>query len=518
MRLAVAGYAHETNSFALEQNNSLDAQVHAGEALVAHTHPKSFIGGFLEVAARQADVEVVPTVQVRPVHGGLIAAGVFEHYRTMILTELRRAADAAPLDGVYLALHGAMTVGAPYTDGEGELLRAVRETVGDIPIVATYDFHAIMSEVECSILAAAFPNDTNPHIDGYERGMEAAECLVRTVRGEVRPVTRRVLIPIIGPNIGQSTWNPVPEAEQRLPLYQLNLERAELERTPGIINLTILGGYGYADTPDSRMSVVATADGHPALAERLAKQMARRVWERRHDIVNVRPILPVDRGVQLAIDRTASIDRPDGPVILVDLGDDPGSACPADGSVVLESLIRLGARDCAITIRDAPAVRAAQKVGIGGRFEMAVGASIDQRFYQPVPISGVVKALDDGKYMICGPTHGGWGRDVNRAAWREAAVGARAVVRVGDKIDVILSERRTGKDRDFFKSAGILMEEKRILAVKSNQAHRASFDSIAASTIDLATPGVSTVDYATLPYQYVRGPLWPIDTSFTWEP
>ncbi|MDQ3703163.1 MAG: MlrC C-terminal domain-containing protein, partial [Chloroflexota bacterium] len=229
-------------------------------------------------------------------------------------------------------------------------------------------------------------------------------------------------------------------------------------------------------------------------------------------------ILPVDRGVRLAIDRSARIDRPDGPVILVDLGDDPGSACPADGSVVLESLIRHGARDCAITIRDAPAVRAAQKAGIGGRFEMAVGASIDQRFYRPVPISGVVKALDDGKYMICGPTHGGWGRDVNRAAWREAEVGARAVVRIGDKIDVILSERRTGKDRDFFKSAGILMEEKRILAVKSNQAHRASFDSIAASTIDLATPGVSTVDYATLPYQYVRGPLWPIDTSFTWEP
>jgi microcystin degradation protein MlrC len=149
---------------------------------------------------------------------------------------------------------------------------------------------------------------------------------------------------------------------------------------------------------------------------------------------------------------------------------------------------------------------------------MAVGASVDQRFYRPVRITGVVKSLDDGKYMVCGPTHGGWGREVNRAAWREADVGPRAVVRVGDKIDVIFSEERTGKDRDFFKSAGILMEEKCILAVKSNQAHRASFDSIAASTIDLATPGVSTVDYATLPYQYVRGPLWPIQTDFTWEP
>jgi microcystin degradation protein MlrC len=205
-------------------------------------------------------------------------------------------------------------------------------------------------------------------------------------------------------------------------------------------------------------------------------------------------------------------------VILVDLGDDPGSACPADSPVVLESLIRHGARDCAVTIRDAPAVEACHRAGVGATVELEVGGSIDRRFYQPLKLTGTVKSLDDGVYMICGPTHGGWGREVSRAAWREARVGKRAVLRVGEKIDVILSQRTTGKDRDFFKSAGILMEEKRILAVKSNQAHRASFDSIAASTIDLATPGVSTVDYATLPYRYARTPLWPIRTDFTWEP
>jgi microcystin degradation protein MlrC len=518
MRLAVAGYAHETNSFALEQNDALDAAVDTGEEIVARAHPKGFVGGFLEGARRHPDVEIVPTVQVHPVHGGLIRADVFEHYRGMIGRALRRAAEVGPLDGVYLALHGAMTAEAPYTDGEGSLLQAVREAVGDVPIVATYDFHAIMSEVECGILAAAFPNDTNPHIDGYERGLEAADCLVRTARGEIRPVTRRVPVPIIGPNIGQSTWNPVPAEEQRLPLYRLNLVRAELERTPGILNLTILGGYGYADTPDTRMSVVATADGDPALAERMAKELARQLWERRRDLVDVRPILPVDEGVRLAMERTASPDRPDGPVILVDLGDDPGSACPADSPVVLESLIRHRARDCAVTIRDEAAVAAAHRLGVGAAFDMEVGAGIDRRFYQPVRITGVVKSLDDGTYTVCGPTHGGWGREVNRAAWREAHVGPRAVVRVGGKIDVIFSPRHTGKDRDFFKSAGILMEEKRIVAVKSNQAHRASFDSLAASTIDLATPGVSTVDYASLPYRYVRGPLWPIQTDFTWEP
>ena len=526
MRLAIAGYAHETNSFALEQNDALDAQVATGQEIVERAHPKSFVGGFLE-AARSAGVEVVPTVQVHPIHGGLIRARVFEHYRRQIGDALRRARQEGGVDGVYLALHGAMTVAAPYTDGEGALLQEVREAVGDVPIVATYDFHAIMSDLECSIVAAAFPNDTNPHIDGYERGLEAAECLVKTVRGEWRPVTRRVAIPIIGPNIGQSTWNPLPEEERRLPLYQLNQVRAELERTtPGIINLTILGGYGFADTPDTSMAVVATADaahaahaaaGAPDLAERMARTLARKVWERRQDLLDVRPILPVDEGVRRAMALTEPLDRPDGPIVLVDLGDDPGSACPADSPVVLEALLRLGARDAAVTIRDAPAVEACHRAGVGATLTLGIGGSVDRRFYRPVHVTGTVRSLDDGVYMICGPTHGGWGREVNRAAWREAPVGPRAVLRTGDRIDVILSQRSTGKDRDFFKSAGMLLEEKRLVVVKSNQAHRASFDSLAAGTIDLATPGVSTVDYTTLPFKYLRRPMWPIDREFNWE-
>ncbi len=522
MRLAIAGLAHETNSFALEQNTELDAQLLVGQEIIERAHPKSFIGGFVE-AARQPGIELVPAVQVHPIHGGLIGARAFEHYRDLIVNALREAQRNGGLDGIYLALHGAMTIQEPYTDGEGSLLEALRLAVGEaVPIVATYDFHAIMSAQECSLLAAAFPNDTNPHIDGYERGLEAAECLIKTVRGEIRPVTWRVPVPIIGPNIGQSTWSPVPDEERRLPLYQLNLRRAELERTtPGLINLTILGGYGYADTPDTSMAVVATADaarGDLGAAQRAARELARQVWERRHEILEVRPIHAVDDGVRLAIERSAPIDRPAGPIILVDLGDDPGSACPADSPVVLEALLRLGAQDAAVTIRDAAAVEACHRAGVGATLDLEVGASIDRRFYRPIRLRGTVKSLDDGVYMICGPTHGGWGREVNRAAWREANVGPRAVLRTGNKIDVIFSQRTTGKDRDFFKSAGMLMEEKRIIAVKSNQAHRASFDSIAAGTINLATPGVSTVDYLTLPYRYLRRPMWPIDRRFDWQP
>lgn len=507
MRVAVAGMYHETNTFALEHNDKLDAHLKVGDDVINKSHPKSFIGGFVE-GMQGSGIEVVPAVEVRFHHGGLVHADVFEHYRDMIVDALKAA---QPLDAVYFALHGAMACEDPYRDAEGELLRATKEALGDVPIVATYDFHAIMSEAETHLLAAAFPNDTNPHIDGYERGLEAAECTIRMLRGEIRPVTRRVAIPIVGPNIGQSTWAHIPEQEQQLPLYQLNLVREEMEKRPGIINLTILGGYGYADTPDSSMSVIATTDGDPQLAEEAARELALKVWEKRYDILNVRKIYPVDEGVRMAMEAEK------GPIILVDLGDDPGSYCPADSPVVLESLLRLGARDACLTIRDPNVVKAGMEAGVGATLDMEFGAAIDQRFYKPLRLKGVVKSIDDGNYMIMGPTHGGWGREVNPEDFREANVGPRVVVRFDNKIDVIFSNGRTGKDRDFFKSAGILLEEKKIIVVKSNQAHRASFDPVSAGNIELDTPGVSSVRYAELPFKHMRRPMFPLDQDFEWD-
>ena len=505
MRIGIASLWHETNTFAVEQNDTMDTvHIQRGETLLG-SQPKSFIGGFV-AGAKRRDIELVPTVGIGFAHGGIIHAEVYQRCRDMIVTGLQ---EAGPLDGIYFALHGAMVAETPYTDAEGELVRGARQVLGDIPIVGTYDFHTIMSDKEAEALVP-FPNNTNPHIDGYERGLEAAECLLEMLDGKIDPVTQRVFVPIIGPNIGQSTWSHLPEEEQGLLLYQLNEKRAEMEKISKVINITILGGYGYGDSPDAGMSIVATTNGDPELAKRLAHELATDLWEQRERLKTVRPIQSIDAGVKMAM------ADPRKPILLVDLGDDPGSACPADSPAVLESLLRCGAQDCALTIRDAEVVRAGIAAGVGAELNITVGGKIDQRFYQPLKVTGQVKSIDDGRYMICGPTHGGWGREVNEETFREANVGNRVVLRIGNKIDVICSQRRTGKDRDFFKSAGILLEEKQILVVKSNQAHRASFDPVVAGTIELDTPGVSTVDYASLPYRYLRRPIWPIDETMQW--
>jgi microcystin degradation protein MlrC len=507
MRIGIAAFSHETNTFAIEHNDAMDkVHIRKGQELLEGAHPKSFIGGFSESAA-SSGAEIVPTVGIGFAHGGLIHADIFEQCTSLIVKSLM---EAAPLDGIYLALHGAAVAEDPHTDAEGNLVRAIRDIYKNIPIVATYDFHAIMSEYEAESLVP-FPNNTNPHIDGYERGIEACECLVRKLKGEIQPITRRVLVPIIGPNIGQSTWSHLPDQEAQLPLYKLNVKREEIETLPGVLNVTILGGYGYGDSPDVGMSILATTDNDPALADRVARELALDLWKMREELLSVRPVHSIDKAVEMGM------ARDEKPVLLVDLGDDPGSACSADSPAVLESLIRLNASDCVLTIRDSEVVQAGMEAGVGKTLTMDVGGRIDQRFYSPVPVTGHVRSVDDGNYMILGPTHGGWSRNVTREAYREANVGPRVVLRIGDKIDVVFSTNRTGKDRDFFKSAGIILEEKQIIVVKSNQAHRASFDPIVASTIEVDTPGASTVDYSRLHYLHMNRPIWPIDRDMVWE-
>jgi microcystin degradation protein MlrC len=508
MRIGVAGLWHETNTFAVETNDTLDsATVTRGADVLAAAHPKSFIGGFID-GVDGSGATLVPVAVIRFENGGLVRREAFEGACKVIVGGLR---DAAPLDAIYIDLHGAMIAEDPYNDAEGELVRAIREVYPDTPMVGTYDFHAIMSDYETRQIVP-FPNNTNPHIDGYERGIEAAGCLRAWLAGEIDPVTERVFVPILGPNIGQSTWAHSPDEEERLPLYQLNLRRAEMEETPGVVNITILGGYGYGDSPDAGMCILATTDGDRALARRMASELASELWTRRDEIRTVRQIYAIDTGVRMAL------ERDDQPILLVDLGDDPGSATPADGPDILHSLIRLDAYDCALTIRDANAVRAGMEAGVGATVSLPIGASIDQRFYRPVHITATVKAIDDGAYTICGPSHGGWGREVTREAWQRVNVGARVVMRMGDNIDVIFSQYSTGKDRDFFRSAGVQLEDKKIIVVKSNQAHRASFDPIVAATIELDTPGVSTVNYSRLPYRHLRTPIWPIDPDMEWSP
>jgi len=142
MRIGVAGFYHETNTFALEANDKHDADVRIGEDVFTKAQKKSFIEGFKE-GAKSNNLELVPTVDVHFIHGGIIKKVIYEHYRDMIVSQLK---EVKPLDAIYFGFHGAAVAEYPYHDAEGEILRELRKEFNNIPFVGTYDFHAIMSD------------------------------------------------------------------------------------------------------------------------------------------------------------------------------------------------------------------------------------------------------------------------------------------------------------------------------------------------------------------------------------
>jgi microcystin degradation protein MlrC len=178
-RVGVVAFIHETNTFAAEQNDSMDSVgITRGQAMLSDLHPKSFIGGFREVTEQaQHPIELVPGVSIGFSKGGLISRGVFEECLREIITALR---DMDDLDGVFFSMHGAAVAEVPFTDAEGVLIREARKLLGDsLPMVATYDFHAISSRWENEQGAVPFPHDTNPHIDAYEQ--VTTPCKIPTV-------------------------------------------------------------------------------------------------------------------------------------------------------------------------------------------------------------------------------------------------------------------------------------------------------------------------------------------------
>ena len=189
MRIAIGQLMEESNTFVRQQadlEHFRNNQLLRGDDVVTKLRgTRVEVGGFLEALGR-AGAEVVPTIAANCVSSGAVPRKTFETLKAELL---ERLAAAGPLDGVLLALHGAMVLDdAP--DGEGELLAAVRAQVGpSVPVVATLDLHATITPRMVEEADALVGYDTYPHIDLYETGVKAARLLLATVRGEVHPVT-----------------------------------------------------------------------------------------------------------------------------------------------------------------------------------------------------------------------------------------------------------------------------------------------------------------------------------------
>jgi microcystin degradation protein MlrC len=488
MRVATLGFHHESNTFApvpasLEQ--FLASGPDEGDGLIAkYAGSQATLAGFIEAAAADADVELVPLVYFDLNPMGAITTEALDIIIARLLTALD---DGGPWDAILLALHGA-AASEVHRDADGEVLERVRQLVGaSVPIGITYDMHANVSARMVELATVVNIYMTNPHLDPRLRARQCADLIFRVVRGEIRPVMVIEKPPLAVNILRQGTSDS--------PMKELVALAAEAATRPGVLSVSIAEGFPYADVEEMGMAFLAVTDADAELAGEIARELARAAWE-------VRPEL---EGDGIAIDEALrhAAQSAAHPVVLLDVGDNVGAGSPGDSTHVLAAAQRLGVGGLFHSLCDPASVAACADAGVGATVELEVGGKTDDLHGNPVAIRGVVQMLDDGKFEDTGPTHGGF---------RFYDAGPRALVHTDDDHMVLLTSRPRGNtSRQELVSAGLDPLTQPIIVAKGVHSPRATYEPIAAEMIYLNTPGSTSADISALEYKYRPRPMFPYE-------
>jgi microcystin degradation protein MlrC len=427
------------------------------------------MGGFVKVAREHAGVELVgiesPLWPKTGTGSGWITEEAYGHFIGKIVAELKAG---GPWHGVYLALHGAMGVrGVPKP--EADIARRVREVVGRGAFIAgTFDPHGNEDEEFLKQSDFAFCVKYFPHYDSRLQGERAARMLIRAIRGDYKPTTVTVKVPILTATVLQWTGaSPWMDLVQRALVWEA--------REPDLY-MNVFFGFPFADVPDVGMTVQCMTNANPDLARKAADDVAAWAWRRRKDLLNTATVHPIPEGVKLAKEAVA---RGAWPVVLADHSDRSGSA-----TWILEQVIKQDLEGVLFaTIADRKAIEAVQAKGLkaGDPFDMAVGGLADESAGQPVRVVGKVAAVVRAAGRV----------------WVGVAFGRGNVLLLSEYLTQIMDPKDLNFPIDSFK----------VFAIKSRVHFRRGFDDSGfAKTILLVEPEqpfLGTVRLDALPYKNV---------------
>jgi len=362
--------------------------------------------------------------------------------------------------------------------------RRVRELVGpDFPVVVTHDYHGNVPPQLVEDATALIIYKTCPHIDQRERGLQAAELITRTVRGEVRPVSSiakpELVYNIAFHNTNMRPMKPVMDAA------------IELEGQPGILATSVAAGYQYADVPWMGPCIVVVADGDQELADREAQRLADLMWSLRDELL---PAIPKPaEAVKMSI---ASEEKP---VSMMEMGDNIGGGSAGDSTFVWEELLGQGANGWVLALYDPEAVAASAAAGIGAQLTLPVGGKVDDEHGPTLTVEGTVRTLHDGKFIETEVRHGG-GRN-----WDQ---GLTAVLETRGGLLVLDSLRTPPMSFNQLRSVGIMPEQHEIFVAKGSVAPRAAYEPVSARIIEVDSGGATSISRPPEEFQLARKGLY----------
>ena len=354
LRIGIGGLWHETNTFApglTTIQDFVDYRLADGPRAVrdALAGTATEIGGAL-VACGELGYEPVPFFYAGAVPGPTIAADA----RALLWEQFLAALEQAlPLDGVLLALHGAM-VAEDVEDPESDLIEQVRERTGSVPIAVVLDLHANPGDGLVAEADIVLAYETYPHTDAAERAAEAVRLLGDTIEDEIAPL-------VAGRRLALLTC-PLVQATAEEPMASLLVAARRVRARPGVAAVSLLPGYAYADVERLGFAVVVTGEG--AAASNAADELSGAVWASRDAF---RPALAsVDDAVAQAL-------RSDEPIVLAEVADNVGGGAPGNATQLLGALVEADARGAVAVLHDPAAAATAAAAGEGNDVEVEAG-------------------------------------------------------------------------------------------------------------------------------------------------
>ncbi|HVY16577.1 MAG TPA: M81 family metallopeptidase [Rhodopila sp.] len=503
-RIALLGFSIECNRFApiATETDFVTRTLIAGAEMVreARSPAPRMLGempGFIAAMDAAGPWEPLPSVLAMAEPNGPVEQGFFDRLMAQWEADLTAAGR---IDAVYAVLHGAGLTTDDH-DPEGTLLRMVRRVVGpSVPIVATYDLHANVADADVTTLNAFIGYRTNPHLDMRERGAEAAAMVRRLLDGQ-KTYLAHIRLPIVPPTVTQLTGK---DATNRPYGELIDLGQQRMRQPPyagRVLNVSVMGGFAFADTPFNGLTVVVTATDQDA-ADGLAREIAEAGWARR---AKFRPMLTsLEDAVRLARD-TAS------PLIFADVADNPGGGGRGNTMAILQAFHQAGVTGALVGVIHDPALaREAFGLGVGAAFTARFNRDGGDAFSKPFSAPAVVKSVRDQ------PIRG------RRGIYADNTLdtGPSAAIALDGITVVVLSNRYQCADPMFFEAFGLDIAAARVVVVKSRGHFRGGFDEFFRheQVIEVDAPGLTSPILSRFAWRYMPRPVLPIDDHAEWNP
>jgi microcystin degradation protein MlrC len=458
------------------------------------------LGGMLEVLRDRACTPV-PLLWASCPPGGSLTIECYEDLREELLASLR---TALPVAGVLLPLHGAAVFADPGggCDLEGDLITRIRALVGPkVPIVATLDLHAHITQAMVSNADALLAWETYPHADAYSTGERGARLLVDTLTGKCQPTMAAALVPVItGAIRGATTGND--------PFAEIMRMAKVLEASPDVLSTSAILVDPYLDQPQMGSGAIVVTNNAPELAARLAIEVAEAYWDRRNDF-EPNTWSPEEAIADSIRHQVESPSTTNGPIVLVETADCCGGGAAGDSVATLVALLDAQQRGLSEPIRalvpvvDPEAAATCHTAGAKAEVTLSLGHKLDTRWGKPIEVTGTVRCLSDGRFTYKGGIFDG----------TVGGMGPSALLRIGS-ITVLISSHGSYDWRDEqWEAMGVDPRDCQYVVAKNPMNYRQVYGEVTRAIYILDTPGPTPASVLRVRYKRLQQPFFPQDSE-----